>query len=124
MCCNTSDCETHFMKLYDGPFELIKSGKKNIEVRCCDDKRRQIKVGDKIVFCRDSDHSERICTQVTGLKQFSTFKELYEFYPIAMFGCDDKSVEEMLASVNKIYSKEKQQKYGALAIELSLNSQE
>ena len=38
------------MKLHPAPFEMIKSGKKTIELRLYDEKRRKIKVGDEIIF--------------------------------------------------------------------------
>ena len=40
----------HNMKLNESPFERIKNGTKTIEFRLYDEKRRQIKIGDKIVF--------------------------------------------------------------------------
>lgn len=120
-CYRVVDCEAVFMKLYDEPFELIKSGKKKIEVRCNDEKRKTLKVGDKIIFCRYSNPSEKIYAEVTDLQSFDTFKELYTSYPMNQFGHEDKSVEEMLVAVDKIYSKENQKKYGALAITISVH---
>ena len=120
-CYRVADCESVFMKLYDGPFDLIKSGKKKIEVRCNDEKRKALKVGDKIIFCRYSNPSEKIFAEITDLQSFDTFKELYSSYPMEMFGHEDKSVEEILLTVDKIYSKEKQKKYGALAITISVH---
>ena len=38
----------HRMKLNESPFERIKNGTKTIEFRLYDEKRQQIKVGDKI----------------------------------------------------------------------------
>jgi len=110
------------MKLYDEPFKLVKSGNKKIEVRCNDEKRKTLKVGDKIIFCRYSNPSEKIYAEVTGLQSFDTFKKLYTSYPMDLFGNEDKSVEEMLSAVDEIYSKENQKKYGALAITISVRS--
>ena len=44
---------THNMKLNDAPFETIKNGKKTIELRLYDEKRRKIKIGDTICFKED-----------------------------------------------------------------------
>ena len=38
----------HKMKLNESPFERIKNGTKTIEFRLYDEKRQQVKVGDKI----------------------------------------------------------------------------
>ena len=40
----------HQMKLKNDPFERIKSGKKTIEIRLYDEKRRKIKENDYIEF--------------------------------------------------------------------------
>ena len=40
----------HKMKLNESPFERIKNWTKMIEFRLYDEKRKQIKVGDKIEF--------------------------------------------------------------------------
>lgn len=117
-----SKCNTVFMKLYDEPFELIKSGKKTIEVRCNDEKRRKLKVGDKIIFCRYSNPDEIINTEIIGLQEFSTFKELYSSYPMEKFGNEDVTIEDMLVAVDKIYSKEEQDEFGALAISIKIDA--
>ncbi|MBQ2255674.1 MAG: DUF3850 domain-containing protein, partial [Clostridia bacterium] len=41
---------THYMKLRPHPFAMIKSGKKTIELRLLDEKRRQIALGDTLIF--------------------------------------------------------------------------
>ena len=41
---------THNMQLKPEPFAMIKDGTKTIELRLYDEKRRNIKVGDRIVF--------------------------------------------------------------------------
>ena len=45
----------HNMKLYEKPFNLVQDGIKKIEVRCYDEKWRQLKVGDTIVFTHYDD---------------------------------------------------------------------
>ena len=59
-----------FMKLYDEAFEFVKNGKKKIEVRCNDKKRRKLKVGDKIIFSKYSNPKEKIRVEITDLKSF------------------------------------------------------
>ena len=45
---------SHEMKLHSSPFEMIKSGKKTIELRLYDEKRQLIKEGDIIIFTNTS----------------------------------------------------------------------
>ena len=112
----------HEMKLYDAPFELIKSGKKTIEVRCNDEKRRKLNVGDKIIFCRYKNPDDKIYTEIVGLQAFSTFKDLYNSFPMEKFGDKDATVEDMLVAVDEIYSKEEQNEFGALAISIKIDT--
>jgi len=108
----------HRMKLYDQPFGKIVDGKKTIEVRCYDEKRRTINVGDKIIFSHYDDSSRIICVTVTNVVCFKTFRDLYSSYPLEKFGHVDLSVDEMVASAYSIYSKEQEQLYGVVAIHI------
>ena len=40
----------HQMKLNNKPFNMIKNGRKNIELRLYDEKRRKLNIGDEIIF--------------------------------------------------------------------------
>lgn len=111
-----SDCENNFMKLYDEPFNLIKNGKKTIEVRCNDKKRQKLKVGDKIIFTRSENPIDKIRAEIVELRVFNTFRDLYSAYPLEVFGYNDKTVDDMVKDAYNIYSREKEEKYGALAI--------
>lgn len=42
--------KNHNMKLNEEPFDMMKSGIKDIEYRLNDEKRRQIQIGDTITF--------------------------------------------------------------------------
>ena len=42
----------HEMKLNENPFERMKNGTKTIEFRLNDEKRKKIKIGDKITFSK------------------------------------------------------------------------
>ena len=81
----------HEMKLYDAPFELIKSGKKTIEVRCNDEKRRKLNVGDKIIFYSlgnfifDTDYQRSQFNTELGLLVKLNFTENeFSFEPIGL----------------------------------------
>ena len=52
------------MKLNESPFDRIKNGTKTVEFRLYDDKRKQIKVGDKIEFSKLPDLQEKLIVEV------------------------------------------------------------
>lgn len=107
------------MRLNHEPFLAIKSGTKKIEIRLNDEKRSQLKVEDTIEFT-DLKTGDRISTMVLNLEIFPTFKELFKKYSGSIIGSsDDISIDELDKENQEIYSREREYKYGALAIELS-----
>ena len=65
----------HKMRLNESPFERIKNGTKTIEFRLYDEKRSQIKIGDKIEFSKLPELQETILVEVLELyKVLSTIK--------------------------------------------------
>ena len=109
---------THNMKLNDAPFEKIKNGTKTIELRLYDEKRRKIKIGDKICF----KSKEGVITEIVkALHIFESFEELYEALPLDKCGyaldeLPTASPDDML----KYYSKEQIEKHGVVGIELEV----
>ena len=57
----------HEMKLQPKFFDFIKSGTKRIELRLYDEKRRNIELGDKIIFKKEPKLEEVVETTVVGL---------------------------------------------------------
>jgi 8-oxo-dGTP diphosphatase len=107
----------HKMRLKAEPFEKIKSGSKTIELRLNDEKRQSVKVGDYIEFSMTGNASQKILTLVTALHRFSTFKELYAELPKEKLGYSANEVPDQ-NHMDAFYSKDEQEKYGALGIEL------
>ena len=108
------------MRLNPSPFEMIKSGQKTIELRLFDEKRRQLKIGDDIVFT-DTATGETLCKRVAGLHRFDSFDELYNSLPLLKCGYTEENVDT--ASFNDMaiyYSYEKQRQYGVVGIEITL----
>ncbi len=99
----------HFMKLQRQPFERIKSGRKTVEMRLYDEKRRQIAVGDTITFRCEEDE---LTACVVGLHRFLDFAALYAAMPHSMLGSTDPK------DMEQYYSQEEQRKYGVLGIEI------
>ena len=113
--------KTHNMKLYSEPFELVREGKKNIEVRLNDEKRREIEINDEIIFTHYENPNEQIKVKVVGLSKFNSFRELYSTFPKSKFGHNEKiTLEEQIRNVREIYSEEKEKKYGVLGIHIQL----
>lgn len=106
------------MKLRNDPFRMIKSGKKKIEMRLYDEKRKLIKVGDLIEF-RNVDSDEIIKARVVNLYRFDSFKELYNSFDKKMLGYDNDD-DGSYMDMEKYYSYEEQDRYGVLGIEIKL----
>jgi ASC-1-like (ASCH) protein len=97
-------------------FDLFKNGKKDIEVRVNDEKRRNIKIGDKITFLKRPDEIEKLETTVVDLNYYSNFEELVNFYDIKRLYYPNYTKENYLNDLGKFYSKEEQIEYGVVAI--------
>ncbi len=108
----------HYMKLKPFPFEMIKSGRKTIELRLFDEKRQKIKVGDDIEFT-NTQTGELITAEVTALHRFDSFEELYKCLPLLKCGYTDDNISSACyTDMNEYYSENEQEKYGVLGIEL------
>ena len=106
----------HKMKLVDFAFEAIKNGEKDIEVRLNDKKRKFINIGDIIEFT-NIDTNEKILVKVVNLYHYDTFLELFNNFDNKRLGLkedDDASI------MDKFYSRDEQEKYGVLGIEIKL----
>ena len=106
------------MNLVDLPFNQIKEGSKVIEVRLNDEKRQNIKVGDKIVFT-NTKTKEQLEKQVISLTKYDSFKQLFKSYDSILLGARGYNEEEYEQCMYKFYSKEQELQYGVLAIELN-----
>ncbi|WBL16972.1 ASCH domain-containing protein [Sutcliffiella sp. NC1] len=106
----------HQMGLYGEYFQSIKEGKKKVEVRLNDEKRRKFKVGDTIEFIKVPEQDETLQVQVTELKIYDTFRAMYETIPFEDFDCEGWTMQEMMDGTYEIYTPEQEKKWGALAI--------
>ena len=107
----------HEMKLNESPFERIKNGTKTIEFRLYDEKRKKVKIGDKIEFSKLPDLQEKILAQVIDIYKDKTFKNLFN-----RIYTDKKEVERKAESMYQYYSKEQEEKYGVVGIKIKLLS--
>ena len=110
----------HNMRLHNEPFELIKNGTKTIELRLNDEKRSLIKENDIILF-ENRTNGEIIKTKVIKLHRYNSFEELYKHFDKVSLGYNSNE-EASYKDMEKYYSKEEQDKYGVLGIEMELIS--
>ena len=110
----------HEMHLADEPFDMIVSGKKTVEVRLNDEKRRGISMGDIVIFYRKSCLSDMCAVTVVGLRDYKNFSELFSTERLADTGCIEMTAEQAAQSMYKYYSPEQEERDGVLAIEIKL----
>ena len=109
------------MHLSEEPFEIIKSGKKVIEVRLFDEKRQKIRIDDKIRFIKSPDNNETIKVRVIGLSRFDNFYDLYSSFDKFQFGHPEHyTVEDQIKEGRKTYPEETEKRLGVLGIHLRL----
>ena len=105
----------HDMKLYEKPFEQIKSGTKTVELRLIDEKRQKIRPLDDIRFTKIGTE-ETLIIKVYALHIYADFQELYRNFDKTQLGylpTENCSYQDMY----NYYDKELIEKYGAVAIE-------
>ena len=108
----------HKMKLRDKPFKLIKEGTKTIELRLYDEKRKLLNVGDVIEFT-NIDTKEVIKVEILQLHLFNNFQELYKHFAKVSMGYGENEIANP-SDMEEYYSKEEQQEYGVVGIEIEL----
>ena len=109
------------MKLHAAPFENIARGIKTIELRLYDEKRRTVKVGDEIEFTHSKDATRTLHARVVALHVFPSFTELYQSLPLLKCGYTESDIATADPSdMDLYYTKEQQQKYGVVGIEIQL----
>lgn len=108
----------HEMKLNPAPFGMIQSGKKTIELRLFDEKRRKINEGDGITFT-NTETGEQLTKTVKTLHRFDSFEALYNALPLLQCGYTEEDVATADPSdMAQYYSPEAQARYGVVGIEL------
>lgn len=106
----------HKMNLNNGPFNRIKDGTKTIELRVNDEKRQLLKEKDLIEFTNRMT-LEVIMVEVVKLYKYSNFDELYKQFDKISMGYDKDDIVNP-KDMEKYYSKEEQDKYGVIGIEV------
>lgn len=110
------------MKLNHWAFEQISNGSKTYEIRLYDEKRREIEVGDNIVFSELPLLENKVEVKVFNILIADSFEKLFTMFDPVLAGWkEEDSPTKCSTDMSKYYSKEDQQKYGVVAIEIELN---
>lgn len=104
------------MKLNNGPYVNIKNDTKTIELRLNDDKRQLLKIKDLIEFT-NKETLEQMLVEIQNLYHYPSFDELYKHFDKVSMGYKENDVADP-KDMEKYYSKEEQEKYGVLGIEI------
>ena len=109
------------MNLNPHPFSLIAEGAKTIELRLFDEKRKNIAVGDTLIFKNTQDTSKILSCIVKKLHVFANFEDLYNSLPLNKCGYLPHELATASAKDMEIYyPAEKQKHYGVVGIELEV----
>lgn len=110
------------MGLNHDQFLLMKQGIKTIEIRLNDEKRSFLEVGSLITFV-DTKTQEKLNVIVDKIYNFKSFCTLYQCFNGLEVGSSlGDSLEKMVNETYEIYTPKQEEKYGVLAIRISLNS--
>jgi ASC-1-like (ASCH) protein len=110
------------MKLQPEHYNYVLNGTKRIELRLNDDKRKKLKLGDRIKLLKEPDLDESIIVEVKGLLYYKSFEDLFNDYDIDILADKDMSKEELLESLSKYYPIDEQNKYNVVGIRIELIS--
>lgn len=108
----------HKMSVKEKYYNLLKSGRKTIELRLLDDKRRKIKIGDEIEFSNVSNTNETFLAQVINLHKAPDFETLCFKIDVQQAGF--LSEVELLKSLGEFYSIQQQKEFGVVGIEVKI----
>ena len=111
----------HEMKLKNAPFQAIQSGKKTIEMRLYDEKRRKLRVGDQIRF-RNTENGETLLCKIIALHCYPTFTELYNHHDKISIGYMENE-PALPTDMSAYYADEEIEKFGVVGVEISLISE-
>ncbi len=110
------------MNLNNKPFNCIKAGTKTIEMRLNDEKRQLLKEKDLIKFTNKTT-METILVEIVKLYKYANFDELYKHFDKILLGYDKDDIANP-KDMERYYSKEEQEKYGVIGIEIKMLEEE
>ncbi len=107
----------HAMHLAHPAYDRMEDGRKTLERRLNDPKRREIKAGDIIRFEGAAEDNESLHVEVKELLPFPSFRALYAALPLSEMGyLPEEEKAASPADMDKYYTPEEQARWGVLAI--------
>lgn len=113
----------YIMKLNPKYFEYMKNGTKRVEIRLNDEKRKDLKRGDEIIFQKEPELKEELYTQIVSLNIKRNFKELIEELDVSEYSDKSESEGKFLNDLYKFYTKEQEEKYGVVGIQIKIRKE-
>lgn len=102
--------------LHPDVFSIVKDGRKDVEIRVNDEKRRKLKIGDDLIFLKRPDNIESIKAKVIDLKYFKNFSEVVDNFEMERIYLKDYSKDDYLSEMRRFYTDEEQKECGVVAI--------
>ena len=102
--------------LHADVFEIVKNGKKDIEVRINDEKRRKLNIGDTLIFLKRPNDDEEIRAKVVSLEYYDYFHNLVDHYDMERIYLKGYTKEQYLEEMKRFYTMEEQRDNGVVAI--------
>lgn len=119
ICLLNNPTNIYMMKLNPEYYNLVANGEKTIEVRLLDEKRQKLREGDYLAFTNTS-NGDITVTQIVSLAKFKDFNSCITNTGTKKVGFNGSSIEDTVKVYNSIYPKVDEEKYGVLAIGLTL----
>ena len=107
------------MRLNKVPFEQVLEGKKTVEVRLNDAKRKLLCIGDEILFSNRENSNQTIVKKVVDLRLYNSFIEMANNENCVLAGFDKGySTQDVVDCYHTFYTPEDELAFGVLAIQL------
>ena len=106
------------MKVNTEYYNYFINGTKRIEIRINDEKRRSIKIGDKIRIIKNPEKDESFVAEVIGLLYYRNFSELLYDIDIELVADKEYTKERLMKVLDTFYTQEEQKEYGIVGIRL------
>ena len=110
--------KTHKMNLLPQYFDMIKSGEKTLEGRLNDKKRKNMQIGDTIIFYKEPERKDKIYSVLLDKYYFDNFDDMAKQLDKNKLGFSKSTKKEMVATYRRIYSKNDEKKYGVVILKI------
>ena len=104
------------MNVKEKYYNMLKEGRKTIELRLFDEKRRGINIGDIIEFSNTSNAEDKFSAKVVDLHKAENFASLCKKIDCHNAGFDTD--EELIKVLEEFYSLARQKEEGVIGIEI------